>query len=224
MATIHGRATSGRDAIAAAATTSSVPTPSTGHSSARPRARATEMPARKPVNVPGPVATATSPKSPQAQPASAMISRSSGSNRSAWPRPMGSWRHARTTPSSPAAAEMARARRVEGEKSQRDGSGDRADLDHFRHVVLEQILDAVLQGHDRARAAGAGAAKMQVDDPALEALEHDVTTILRHRRPDPGLDQLLDLPDRGIVLRRCCRLRRAAHRRVLPDRRTDSAP
>ena len=46
---------------------------------------------------------------------------------------------------------------------------------------------------------GAGAAHVQVDDAALEALEDDVAAVLRHRRPDAGVDQLLD-PAHGLVL------------------------
>ena len=51
---------------------SSVPTPSTGHSRARASARATAMPARRPVKLPGPTVTATSSSSRPAQPASAI--------------------------------------------------------------------------------------------------------------------------------------------------------
>ena len=85
-------------------------------------------------------------------------------------------------------------RRCQGaEQGKRLPSGDRADLDHLRDIVVEQVLDAVLQRDRRARAAGAGAAHVEVDHAALEAVEDDVAAVLRHRRADPRLDQLLDL-------------------------------
>ena len=36
---------------------------------------------------------------------------------------------------------------------------------------------------------------MEVDDAPVEAVEGDVAAVLRHRRPDAGVEQLLDLAD-----------------------------
>ena len=61
------------------------------------------------------------------------------------------------------------------------------------NVVAQQIFDAHFQGQCRRRAARASALHMQVDDPALKPVESDITTILRHRRPPPCVEQFLAL-------------------------------
>jgi signal transduction histidine kinase len=72
-------------------------------------------------------------------------------------------------------------------------ASDRANLLHLRHVVPEHVLDTVLQGRGRARAAGAGALHVQVDNPILETVEDDVAAVLGHRWAHAGVQQLLDL-------------------------------
>src|SRR4051812_31773216 len=69
---------------------------------------------------------------------------------------------------------------------------DRPYLDHIRHEMLEQVLDAVLQRRGRRRAAGAGALHVEIDDAVLETAEGDVPAVIGDRRPHPGLDQVLD--------------------------------
>jgi len=58
--------------------------------------------------------------------------------------------------------------------------------------VAEQVLDAVLQRRGRARAAGAGALHVEVDDALTETVEGDIAAVLRHGRPDAGIEKLLD--------------------------------
>ena len=65
----------------------------------------------------------------------------------------------------------------------------------------EQILDAVAERRRGARATGASTAHMQIDDTVAEALEGDVTAILRHGRTHAGFEQLLDGGDNLGVLR-----------------------
>ena len=78
------------------------------------------------------------------------------------------------------------------------------DPGHFGHVVAQQVLDAGLQGGRGRRAARAGAAHVQPDDAGvgLEAGEQDIAAVLRHRRADAGVDQVLDLGDHlgGLAL------------------------
>ena len=68
---------------------------------------------------------------------------------------------------------------------------------HFRHIVAQHILDAVLQGHGGRRAPGAGALQMQGDDAAgaVKALEDDVAAIVGDSRANAGRNQFLDLGD-----------------------------
>src|SRR5262249_26958470 len=77
---------------------------------------------------------------------------------------------------------------------------NRADLLHLRDEVLEQVLDTVAERRRRARAAGAGAAHMQEHDAVTVALEGDVAAVLGDRRAHPRLGQLLDGPDRLLIL------------------------
>src|SRR5262245_39342389 len=76
---------------------------------------------------------------------------------------------------------------------------DRADLGHFRNEMAEQVLDAVLQGRCRARAARARAFHVQEDDAVVIALEGDVAAILGHGRTHARLEQLLDGADDLLV-------------------------
>src|SRR4051812_6631574 len=69
---------------------------------------------------------------------------------------------------------------------------NRPHLDHVRHEMLEQVLDAVLQRRCRRRAAGAGTLHVQIDDAVLEAAERDVAAVIGHRRANARLDQILD--------------------------------
>jgi hypothetical protein len=78
----------------------------------------------------------------------------------------------------------------------------RLHLDHFRHVVLEQVLDAHLERGRRAGAARAGPLHVQVDHAIPEILEDDIAAVLGHRRPDAGFEQFLDLGDDLVVLGR----------------------
>src|SRR5260221_6738165 len=72
-------------------------------------------------------------------------------------------------------------------------ASDGAHLEDFRDVVAQHVLDAGLQGRGRARASRAGALHVQIDDAVLEILEGDVAAVHRHCRPQPRLQQLLDL-------------------------------
>src|SRR5690349_13324274 len=58
------------------------------------------------------------------------------------------------------------------------------DPGHFRHVVLEHVLDPGLQRGRRRRATRAGAAHVQPDHAGgrLELAEHDVAAVLGHGR------------------------------------------
>src|ERR1700752_2707180 len=69
---------------------------------------------------------------------------------------------------------------------------NRPYLNHVRHEMLEQILDAVLQRCGGGGAAGAGALHVEIDDAVLETAEGDVAAVIGNRRPHPGLDQVLD--------------------------------
>src|SRR3989304_1941361 len=60
----------------------------------------------------------------------------------------------------------------------RPALSDGAHLDDLRNVVPEHVLDARLERGRRARAAGAGAAQLEVDHPLLEAPEDDVAAVL----------------------------------------------
>src|SRR5689334_7976625 len=74
---------------------------------------------------------------------------------------------------------------------ERAGLLGRLHFHHFRHVVLEKILDAHLERGGRARAARARALHVQVDHAVAEILEDDVAAILGDRRPDPRLSSSL---------------------------------
>src|SRR4029453_9366875 len=96
----------------------------------------------------------------------------------------------------------ARQETVERDRMERSCPSNGTDLLHFGNEVPEQILDAVAQGCRRARAAGAGAAHVDIDDAVAEALESNVAAVLSHGRADTGLEQFLDGLDRLFVLGR----------------------
>src|SRR5947209_17817830 len=73
---------------------------------------------------------------------------------------------------------------------------DRPYLDDVGHEMLQQVLDAVLQGGGGGRTAGAGALHVEIDDAVLETAEGDVAAVIGNRRTDAGLDQILDGVDR----------------------------
>src|SRR5262245_7934835 len=56
----------------------------------------------------------------------------------------------------------------------RGSKSDRANLGHIRHEMAQQVLDAVLEGRGRGRAARACALHGQEHDAVLEAAEGDV--------------------------------------------------
>src|SRR5205823_13893129 len=68
----------------------------------------------------------------------------------------------------------------------------RLHFHYFRHVMLEQILDAHLERGGRARAARARALHVQVDHAVTEILEDDVAAVLGHRRTHARLERFLD--------------------------------
>src|SRR5690349_14691113 len=74
------------------------------------------------------------------------------------------------------------------------------NLDDFRDVMPQHVLDPGLQGSGRTRAARAGPLHVQIDDAVFEPAENDVAAVLGYSRTDAGLDQLLDLGDDLIVL------------------------
>src|SRR5262249_50044396 len=132
-----------------------------------------------------------------------------GMTASAWPRAITSVSLATIPPrsvSSRAAAQassavsMARTRMVAGRRSQLPDEGGevrrplsrRPDLDHVGQIMAQQVLDAVPQRRGRRRAARAGALHVEIDDAVLEPPEGDVAAVVRHRRPHPRLDELLD--------------------------------
>src|SRR5215211_5670010 len=81
----------------------------------------------------------------------------------------------------------------------RGSASDRLDLAHVGQEVAQEVLDAVLEGRGRGRAARAGALHVEIDDPVLEAAEGDVAAVARDRRADAGLEQLLDRLDRRRI-------------------------
>jgi hypothetical protein len=81
----------------------------------------------------------------------------------------------------------------------RGSAPDRLDLAHVGQEVAQEVLDAVLEGRGRGRAARAGALHVEVDDAVLEAAEGDVAAVAGDRRADAGLEQLLDGLDRRRV-------------------------
>ena len=75
-----------------------------------------------------------------------------------------------------------------------------------------------LEGRGGGRAAGAGAAHVQVHHAVAEAAEGDVAAVLGHRRADAGLDQLLDLATISASPRRTGTVGRRRPRRPLDHR------
>src|SRR5690554_2534650 len=63
---------------------------------------------------------------------------------------------------------------------------------HFRNEVMQQVLDAVLQGRRRGWATGARALHVQVNGALLISAECDVAAILRHCRAHTRLQKVLD--------------------------------
>ena len=73
------------------------------------------------------------------------------------------------------------------------------DPGHFRHIVLEHVLDPGFQRGRGRGTARAGAAHLQPDDAGvgLVAVEEDVAAILGDRGADAGVEEILDLVDDG---------------------------
>jgi hypothetical protein len=65
-------------------------------------------------------------------------------------------------------------------------------FDNIGNEVPEQVLDAVLEGRCRRRAARARALHVEVDDAFLVAAEGDVAAVTRHCWAYTRLDQILD--------------------------------
>src|SRR5262249_28806432 len=68
----------------------------------------------------------------------------------------------------------------------------RADFDHVRYEVAQQVLDAVLEGRGRGRAARAGPLHVEIDNAFLVATEGDVAAVTGDGRAHARLDQILD--------------------------------
>ena len=62
----------------------------------------------------------------------------------------------------------------------------RLDFNHFRHVVLQKILNSHFERGGRAGAAGARPLHVEIDHAVSEILEHDIAAILGHGRTDPA--------------------------------------
>ena len=75
------------------------------------------------------------------------------------------------------------------------------DLGHALDPVLEDALDARLEGHGRGRAAHAGADQLDGHDAGrlVHVAQLDVAAVGLDRRPD-RLDRLLDLLSHGPIL------------------------
>src|SRR3984893_17121284 len=183
--------------------------------------RAAAMPTRNPVKLPGPVVTTTRSRSRKAVPASSMIRRMSGISASAWPRSIGRLSRATIPPwlvsrmaaeQAPSAVSIASTRMGAFVRRAR-ASLHRPNFGDVGNEMAQQILDAVAQRRRRRRAARAGALHVEIDDAVLETLEGDIAAVVGHRRPHPGLDQILDGGD-GVGIGRIEKLlavvRRAA--------------
>src|SRR5688572_2937900 len=111
---------------------------------------------------------------------------------------------ARETATEPAAplASSARITRssLETDAPRAAESEDGADTLDFRNVVPEHVPDAHLHRRGRARATGACALHVQIDDAVLERIEADVAAVHRHCMSDPCIQQLLDLGDDLVIL------------------------
>src|SRR5271165_4922575 len=70
---------------------------------------------------------------------------------------------------------------------------DLLDRDNFRNVVAQHVLDAVLEGRARRRAARARTLHVQPHDALPIAAEDDVAAVTRHRRTHACVQQFLDL-------------------------------
>ena len=79
---------------------------------------------------------------------------------------------------------------------------DLFDGDNLRDVVLQHIFDPMLQRRAGGRASGARALHVEADDALTVASEHDVAAVTGHGRANAGVEQLLDLVDDLLVLRR----------------------
>src|SRR5665213_1455419 len=187
-------------AIKGAAKAASVDSPMTGFAAASPSPRAAAMPTRRPVKLPGPVGTAKRSICEKSSLLAAMTRAISGIKASAWPRAIGidSCATMAPCPVSSTAAEqassavsMAKTRMTVFDAPFAAGS-NRPNLGDFRHEMLEQVLDAVLQRRGRGRTARAGALHLQEHDAFFVALEGDVAAVAGHRRPYARLDQVLD--------------------------------
>src|SRR5207245_9438057 len=70
---------------------------------------------------------------------------------------------------------------------------DRFDGFDLGHVVADQALDAAFERDRRGGAAGAGAVHREIQVTVLVPLVDDVAAVLRDRRADASLDELLSL-------------------------------
>src|SRR5262245_37697217 len=82
----------------------------------------------------------------------------------------------------------------------RAASLHRPHFHDIRHVVAQQILDAVAECCSRRWAAGAGALHVEKHHAILEAAECNISAIILHGRTNTGLDQFLDHGDRLGIL------------------------
>src|SRR5258708_8455991 len=162
--------------------------------------RAAAMPTRNPVKLPGPVVTTTRSRSRKAVPASAMIRPMSGISASACPRSIGRlslamtpacWVSNTAAEQAPSAVSIASTRMGAFNRRARPRS-HRANFGDVGDEMAQQILDAVAQRRRRRRATRAGALHVEIDDAVLETLKRDIAAVVRHRRPHPRLDQILD--------------------------------
>src|SRR6202051_1475135 len=166
---------------------------------ARAMPRAAAMPTRNPVKLPGPVVTTTRSRSRKAVCASSITLRMSGISASAWPRNIGKlslammppWVSRMAAEQAPSAVSIA-SRRMGAFNRRAPASLHRPDFGDVGNERAQQILDAVAQRRRRRRAARAGAFSVEIDDAVLKTFEGDIAAVVRHRRPHPRLDQILD--------------------------------
>src|SRR3954451_9734189 len=189
-------------APAASSASEDIPASSAFQPIASPCAAA--IPTRIPVKLPGPTPTRMCAA---ARPSS--NSASIGTSRSLWPPPICSSLRARHAPASlnraavQAALDVSNAR-IMGQLWSHAAASRNPQVKpklyglysfDLRDVMADQALDPALQGHGRRRAARTGAVHREVQMAVLVPLVNDVAAVLRDRRADAGLDQLLDLVD-----------------------------
>src|SRR5262245_24217936 len=210
-----------------AAKAASVVRPMIGLSAASARPRAADMPPRSPVKLPGPVVTAMRSSSLNSTAAPSITRAINGISASAWPRCIVSVSLARmacrslsstAAEQASSAVSIARTRMtsqlLKSPKTAVNPFGlrgrfvalrvaalHRPHLHDIRHVVAQQVLDAVTKRCSRRGATGAGALHVEKHHAILEAAERDVAAIILDGRANAGLDQLLDGGNRlGVLL------------------------